>query len=389
MLKKTEEGFAQTFGRPPEALFSAPGRTELGGNHTDHQCGTALAAAVDRAAFAAVSPNGTGTVRLVSEGYPKCEISLYDLADDEAERGKTAALLRGIASRFSECCSPSGLDIYVTSEVPAGSGLSSSAAFEILLGTVFNVLWDAGRTPAELAAIGQYAEKERYGKPCGLLDQTVSASGGVVMMDFETPSAPKVEQIGFDFSACGHALVLVDTGAGHENLTNEYAAIPAEMKKVCDLFGVPVLRQLNEEAFSLRLKEVREAAGDRAALRAMHFFAENRRVPLQAAALRENRFDDYLRLVNESGKSSWLLLQNVTPAGETVHQETAFALALCEKLLGGAGACRVHGGGFGGAVQVYVPEDGLTDFRKRAEAVLGDGCCHVMHVREAGGVRII
>ena len=385
-MTELKERFAAAFGAAPTHVFSAPGRTELGGNHTDHQQGRVLAAAVTLDTRAAVALNGTGEIRLLSEGYPLCRVSLDELAPREEEKNTTAALIRGVAAGFAaRGCALRGFDAYVTSTVLPGSGLSSSAAFEVLLGTAVNHLFSGGADAVEIAQIAQYAENVYFGKPCGLMDQMASSVGGCVAIDFADPAAPVVERVDFDFSRCGHALVIVDSGASHADLTDEYAAIPAELSAVCALFGQKVLRQVPEADFYAALPRVRRAAGDRAALRAMHVYEENRRVEEEVAALRSGDFDRFLYYVNQSGISSQNYLQNVIPAGATAHQEVALALGLARRALGGRGACRVHGGGFAGTIQAFVPEDLLEYFRTSLEAVLGQGNCHVLAIRPEGG----
>ena len=383
MYENLKTSFFDTFGRKAQYLFSAPGRTEIGGNHTDHQLGRVLAGAVSLETVAAVAENGENTVRVLSEGYPLCEIDLDDLAIRPEEFGTTKALIRGVAAGTGL---KKGFDAYVTSTVLPGSGLSSSAAFEVLLGTIASRLSGAGLTAVEIAQLGQRVENDYFGKPCGLMDQMASSVGGIITIDFADPDQPVVEHLDFDFAACGHALCIIDSGADHADLTDEYAAIPRDMKAVAALFGKEVLRQVNPAEFYARLNEVRAAVGDRAVMRAMHFFADNQRVADQVSALKAGNFEEFLRLVSESGRSSWLYLQNVVPAGYTAHQELAVALALADHLLGGRGACRVHGGGFAGTIQAFVPMDMLEDFRAGMEAVLGEGSCHVLSIRPEGGI---
>lgn len=370
--------------------FSAPGRTELSGNHTDHQHGCVLAAAVNLETLACVGKNDLGVIRVKSEGYPLCEISLQELQKKPEEENTTAALIRGVAAKFAELGAElSGFDAYCISTVLPGSGLSSSAAFEVLIGTIINHLFfDSKCTPVEVARIGQWAENTYFGKPCGLMDQTASAVGNIIGIDFENPAKPIVKRIDFDFSACGHALCIIDSGADHADLTDEYAAIPQEMKSVAAVLGKEVLRDVDEKAFYEKLPEVRKTCGDRAVLRAMHFFAENERVRLQIRALKNDNFDAFLGYVTESGRSSWMLLQNVIPAGNKAHQDVAFALALAEKLLNGRGAVRVHGGGFAGTIQAFVPNDMLDSFKAEIERVLGTNSCHVLQIRPEGGILV-
>ena len=386
--KALDAGFAAAFGAQPQRYFSAPGRTEVGGNHTDHQRGRVLAAAVNLDTRAAVKENGTNVIRVQSQGYPLCTVALDQLEPNEAEFNTTPALIRGVAARFKELgCDVKGFDAYIESSVLSGSGLSSSAAFEVLIGTIINGLFFGGKvSQPEIAMIGQYAENVFFGKPCGLMDQTASAVGGLVTIDFFEAGKPVIESVDFDFSACGHALCIVDTRASHADLTDEYAAITQELKAICAHFGKDVLTQIDQADFREAIPVLREKCGDRAVLRALHFYAENARVPKQVEALRKGDFDSFLKLVKESGYSSFMYLQNVIPAGRTTHQEVALALNLCAMYLGDRGAYRVHGGGFAGTVQAFVPFDLLDSFRSGIDAVLGQGACHVLSIRPEGGV---
>lgn len=370
-------------------MFSAPGRTEISGNHTDHQHGCVLAGAVNLETVADVTLNGTDMIRVASEGYAPVEIDLRDLSVHEAEKNTTAALIRGVAANFAQRGAKlRGFDASVRSTVLPGSGLSSSAAFEVLIGTICNELFFGGKlTAVEIAQIGQWAENVYFGKPCGLMDQTASSVGGMVFIDFADPAHPVVEKLDFDFARAGHALCIIDSGADHADLTDEYAAIPGEMKAVARLLGREVLRDVPEVEFFAAIPQLRGRVPDRAILRAVHFYQENQRVQAQAEALRQNDFAEFLRLTKESGRSSWMYLQNITPAGAIDHQEVAVALALCDSLLGGRGAFRVHGGGFAGTVQAFVPLDLLDEFKAKIEAVLGAGACHVLSIRPEGGIR--
>ena len=369
--------------------FSAPGRTEISGNHTDHQHGCVLAAAVNLETVAQVEMIGTDLIRIQSEGYPLVEVDLNDFTVHEEEKNTTAALIRGVAAAFSQRgAERRGFDAKVHSTVLPGSGLSSSAAFEVLMGTICNELFFGKQLNAvEIAQIGQYAENVYFGKPCGLMDQTASSVGGMVFFDFENPDSPVVERIDFDFAAAGHALCIIDSGADHADLTEEYAAIPGELNKVSAFFGKEVLRDIPEAVFFAALPELRHQVPDRAILRAIHFYQENSRVQRQAQALRDGDFDAFLRLVSESGRSSWMYLQNITPTGATEYQDVAVALALCDTLLQGRGAYRVHGGGFAGTVQAFVPRDMVDSFKVGMERVLGEGNCHVLSIRPEGGIR--
>ena len=388
--KKLDAGFAAAFGGAPQRYFSAPGRTEIGGNHTDHQRGRVLAAAVDLDTKAAVANNGTNTIRVQSEGYPLCVVELDQLQPVAEEVNTTAALIRGVAARFCQLgCPVAGFDAYVTSTVLPGSGLSSSAAFEVLMGTIINSLFFAGKATApEVAAIGQYAENVFFGKPCGLMDQTASAVGSLVTIDFQDKDHPDIRRLEFDFAACGHALCIIDSRASHADLTDEYAAIPGEMKEAAAFFGKEVLTQVEEAEFYAAIGKLREKVSDRAIMRAVHEFQENARVGLQVQALENGDFDGFLQLVTESGHSSYMYLQNVIPAGYVQRQDMAIALALCQKYLRGRGAYRVHGGGFAGTVQAFVPVDLLESFRAGIDAVLGEGACHVLSIRPQGGVEL-
>ncbi len=384
-------GFRATFGTDPEQYFSAPGRTEIGGNHTDHQRGRVLAAAVNLDTVAAVRINGTDLIRIQSAGYPMCTIDVTDLAVKPEEVNSTPALVRGIAARFVQLgCQIGGFDAYVESTVLPGSGLSSSAAYEVLIGTILNHLFFGGKaTQPEVAMIGQWAENVYFGKPCGLMDEMASAVGSMVTIDFLDKDNPVIEPIDFDFAACGHALCIIDSRASHADLTDEYAAITQELKAVCAQFGKEVLTQIDEAEFMAAIPQLRRSCGDRAVLRALHFYKENARVPKQVQALKNGDFDTFLNLVKESGRSSWMYLQNVIPAGYKEKQDVAIALNLCEYYLNGRGAYRVHGGGFAGTVQAFVPLDILEQFRAGLDAVLGEGACHVLSIRPQGGVRAV
>ena len=385
-----DAGFAAAFGGAPERYFSAPGRTEIGGNHTDHQRGRVLAGAVNLDTRAAVRVNGTDTIRIHSKGYPMSVVELTQLTPVESEINSTAALIRGVAARFVELgCAVKGFDAYCESTVLPGSGLSSSAAYEVLIGTIINGLFFDGRvSQPEIAMIGQYAENVFFGKPCGLMDQTASAVGNLVTIDFFDKDHPVIEPVDFDFAACGHALCIIDSGADHADLTDEYAAIPGEIKAVAAYFGKEVLTQIDEAEFYANIPALRKECGDRAVMRAIHFYQENARVPQQVQALRAGDFDKFLALVKQSGYSSYMYLQNVIPAGYKAHQEVGVALALCEHFLGGRGAYRVHGGGFAGTVQAFVPFDILDAFVAGMDGALGEGACHVLSIRPEGGVEM-
>lgn len=390
MKHTLDKGFTETFNIQPELYFSAPGRTEIGGNHTDHQRGRVLAAAVNLEAVAAVRTNGSSLIRIQSKGYPLCEVDVQNLSPVEAEINTTPALIRGVAARFTQLgCKVEGFDAYVESTVLPGSGLSSSAAYEVLIATIINHLFFGGKaSQPEIAKIAQYAENVFFGKPCGLMDQMASAVGNLVYIDFADKDNPVIQPVNFDFASCGHALCIIDSGADHANLTDEYAAVPGEIKSVAAYFGKEVLTQVAEKDFYANIPELRKACGDRAVMRCIHFYQENARVSKQVAALEQGDFNTFLQLIKESGHSSWMYLQNIIPAGYKLHQDVAVSLALCEHYLQGKGACRVHSGGFAGTVQAFVPFDILENFQAGIEAALGMGSCHVLSIRPYGGVEV-
>ena len=381
----------QADGEDQVFLFSAPGRTEIGGNHTDHQHGRVLAAAVNMDTIAAAGLTKDNIIRVKSEGFDMCEIDAGNLDVVGGEKNTTASLIRGVAAGFAaRGCSVGGFQAVVSSTVLPGSGLSSSAAFEVLIGNIINSLFfDNGADAVAIARIGQFAENVYFGKPSGLMDQMASSVGNILTIDFEDEEKPLVRKLDVDFEASNLALCIIDSGASHADLTDEYAAIPNELKGLCALFGKRYLREIPEEVFIEKIPEIRKKTGDRALLRAMHFYDDNGRVPLQAKALEEKDISGFLRMIRESGISSWVRLQNITPPGATTHQEMAFLLAAAGKLLGERGACRVHGGGFAGTCQAFVPLDMLDDFTTEMDRLLGEGSCHVLSIRQAGGTQIV
>lgn len=387
------EKFEELFGVSREiSIFSAPGRTEIGGNHTDHQLGRVLAASVNMDVIAVVSKNDSQLIRVKSQGYPQDDVDISSLALVEEEKNTSASLIRGMCARFRQLgYAVGGFDAYTTSNVLQGSGLSSSAAFEVLLGTAMNALFCGGKeTALSIAQISQYTENVYFGKPSGLMDQSASSIGGFITIDFENKESPKVEKIDFDFAHCGYTLCIIDTHGSHANLTPDYAAIPAEMKKVAAFFGKEVLRQVPEADFYANLPQVRKAAGDRAILRAIHFYGDNQRVLHQVDALKANDFDLFKQLVIESGASSYEYLQNVFSSAYPQEQGVSITLALCERFLRDrGGAWRVHGGGFAGTVQTFVPADYVETFRSKMDAVLGEGSCHLLSIRPEGGAQIL
>ena len=383
------EAFAARYGAQAQGatLFSGPGRTEIGGNHTDHQHGRVLCGSVDLDMLACAAPNGLDVVRIQSDGYPPLKISLNDLAPKKEEENTSAALVRGVAAKIKELgFELSGFDACANSTVLSGSGLSSSAAYETLVGNIFNHFCCGDKLdPVTIAKIGQYAENVYFGKPCGLMDQMGSSVGGAVAIDFNDPANPVVERVDYDFSKSGHALCIVDTGSSHGDLTDDYAAVTREMGAVAAHFGKAVLREVPLEDFQAALPALRSECGDRAVLRAMHFYSDDRRAAQEADALKTGNFEAFLNLVNASGLSSSLCLQNTWSIHDPSQQAIPLALTAAEYLLDGMGACRVHGGGFAGTIQAWVPEDYLTVFKNGMEALFGAGKCHVLHIRPQGG----
>ncbi len=391
-IYKAAEQFKALYGAEEELrLFSAPGRTEIGGNHTDHNHGCVLAGSVDLDVIAVVAFHDNGVVRIKSEGYDMDTVNLNELDIHPEENNKAIALIRGILARFQQLgYQIGGFDAYTTSNVLKGSGLSSSAAFEVLIGRILSEGYNDGKVDAvEIAQIAQYAENVYFGKPCGLMDQMASSVGGIITIDFADPQTPLIEKVDFDFTESGYALCIVDTGGNHADLTHEYAAIPAEMREIADSMGCEYLRETSLSAVLEKAAELRAKHGDRALLRAVHFLKENERVGKQVDALRENDFSRFLKLVIESGESSYCYLQNVYSCSKPKEQGLSVALCLAEDLLSDkGGAWRVHGGGFGGTTQNFVPLSMLESFQNRMEAVFGAGSCHVLSIRPYGGIEI-
>ena len=366
-------------------FFSAPGRTEIGGNHTDHNLGRVLAAAVNLDTVAAVTKSADGVIVVDSEGYRPITVDTADMSVREDELGTTAALIRGVAARMTELgYKVGGFHAAVTSNVLRGSGLSSSAAFEVLMAAILDGLYNGWVLDAkERAQIAQRAENLHFGKPCGLMDQMASSVGGLVTIDFKDPT-PVVEALPYDFKAKGYSLVVVNTGGDHGDLTDDYAAIPAEMKAVAAQFGRKVLREIDPAEMEAAIPKLRGKVSDRAILRALHFYDDNARVPMQVAALRQDDLGAFLSLVIESGESSWKLLQNVY--ARPLEEQMALALELSRRVLKGSGAWRVHGGGFAGTIQAFVPDSLLDAYVKKLEASFGAGACTVLSIRPEGAV---
>ena len=371
-------------------LFSAPGRTEVGGNHTDHNHGRVLAAGINLDAAAAAAKNDENIVRVKSAGYDMDVVDLSDLSVHKNERGHSPALVRGMCQGFlNHGYKIGGFDAATVSQVLSGSGLSSSAAYEVLVGVMLNALYNDGAADAvTIAKIAQYAENEYFGKPCGLMDQTACAVGSFVTIDFADPKNPAIEEVKFDFAACSHALCIVDTKGSHSDLTDEYAYIREEMESVAQCFGKTVLREVPEADFYAALPSLRKKVGDRAILRAMHFYADNARVLKEVAALRAGDFESFKQYIRESGFSSFMYNQNVFSVKKPQEQPVALALAVSQQVLEGRGAWRVHGGGFAGTIQAFVPLDLLDAYKSAMESVFGTGTCYVLSIRPVGGVEI-
>lgn len=382
LIKRHEEYFHT---EAPVLLVSAPGRTEIGGNHTDHNKGKVLAAAVNLDTLAAVSPREDTLVHVHSEGYPAMSIDLADLSLHEEEKGTTAALIRGVAARMKELgYAIGGFDAAIHSTVASGSGLSSSAAFEVMTCAILDALYNGSTMDAKTQAkISQYAENVYFGKPSGLLDQMASANGGLVYVDFKHED-PDVRPLAYDFAQKGYALVVVGTGGSHDDLTDEYAAIPTEMKQVAACFGEDCLRRVRPEEFTAAIPSLREKTSDRAVLRALHFFHENDRVDAQVSALKKDDVAEFFKQIIASGRSSYMYLQNVYALKRPQEQSLSVALALAESMLEGKGAWRVHGGGFAGTTLNFVPQAQLKGFMATMQAVFGEKSCHILDIRPQG-----
>jgi galactokinase len=369
------EKFNNAYGKKNIMLFSSPGRTEIGGNHTDHNYGRVLAGAVNMDNIAVAALNNTNVVSILSSGYEKFEVDLSNLSPDKAEKYSSASIVRGVSSRMKELgFAIGGFDCCIDSGVPVGSGLSSSASFEVLIGAIISNLFNSGKLdPVQNAIIGQYAENVFFGKPCGLMDQTACAVGGLVTIDFKDPSNPVVKKVNFDFVATGFSLVITDTGGNHADLNDEYASLPTDMKAVAAELGAGVLREVTLEQVLEIAPRIREKVGDRAILRAIHFEKDNQRVVEQVAALEKNDFKGFLGMVVDSGFSSYMYNQNIYPVNNVREQGVSLALALSDIVLKGQGAWRVHGGGFAGTIQAFVPQNLLDKYITTLEHVFGKG----------------
>lgn len=388
---KAIEEFEKLYGEQEVEIYSAPGRSEVGGNHTDHQYGKVLAASINLDAIAIVAKTDDSIIDIKSEGYDRIQVHLDSLQPRKEEEGSSEALTRGVAARLKEeGYIIGGFQAYATSDVLNGAGMSSSAAYEVLVGNILSGVYNEGKaSPILLAQIGQYAENEYFGKPCGLMDQMASSVGGLINIDFEDPKNPKVKQVKVDFEEYGHSLCIVDTKGSHADLTDDYAAIPQEMKQVANFFEEDVLRKVDKNEFYLNLPKIREILGDRAVLRAIHLFEENKRVDEQVQALEQHDFETFKKLIKASGDSSFKYLQNVYSSHEINNQSVSIGLAISDIILQGKGVSRVHGGGFAGTIQAFVPNDIVDIYKKDIEHVFGEGSCHVLKVRKYGGMKVL
>ncbi len=378
--------FEHRFGHDQVALFSSPGRTEIGGNHTDHNHGRVLAGAVNLDNIAVAAKNDVNRVRVASGGYRPFDVELSNMSPQLSEKNTSSALVRGILARMKDLgFAIGGFDVCIDGRVPKGSGLSSSASFEVLIGAIVSHLYNDGKLdPVQNAIIGQYAENNYFGKPCGLMDQTACAVGGFITIDFKDPSSPIVKKIDFDFMKTGYSLVITDTGGSHAHLSDEYATLPTDMKSVADELGASVLRDVTLEQVVAAIPGIRSKTGDRAILRAYHFQGDNLRVARQYDALQKGDFQSFLGMVIESGYSSFMYNQNIYSASNVREQSVAIGLALSEMVLKGQGAWRVHGGGFAGTIQAFVPDALLPEYIKTLEHVFGKGACLKLSIREKG-----
>lgn len=366
-------------------ILSAPARVEIGGNHTDHQHGKILAAAVTSDILAIFAVNSEKIIRIYSEGYGMTEINLSDLSDIAPEKGTWTAIVRGIISEFSKKqCAIIGFDAYITSDIPVGCGLSSSASFEVLLGKIISYCAGFNSDSVEIAKIGQYAEREYYGKNCGLMDQLTCSTGGIVAIDLKNPENPLIEKVNFDFSECGYTICIVHTNSSHESSSDEYEEIVNDMKSVSETLDVEYLRDADEGYFYDNIAEIRCKCSDSAVLRAMHFFSENHRAEEERICLESGCFDEFLKLVNESGDSSAMLLRNIFSSKNPEIQPVMVAVAVSRRFLRGSGVVRVHGGGFGGTILTIVPDYMVNGCINVMDSIFGEGSTHIMSIRDSG-----
>ena len=388
---ETIQKYEDTFGEGEAEIYSAPGRSEVGGNHTDHQHGMVLATSINLDAVAVTGLSKDGNIHVISEGYDMVDVDVSDLEARHEEEGTTAALIRGMAADLKEKgYEVKGFQAYVVSDVLIGAGLSSSAAFEIIMGTILSGMFNNMEiSPVTIAQSGQFAENVYFGKPCGLMDQMACSVGGMIHIDFKDPAEPVVEKVPSDFEAYQYSLCIVDTKASHADLTDDYAQIPEEMKKVAKFFKKSVLREVPEEDFYSQISGLRGVLGDRPVLRAIHFMEEERRVQGEVDALKEGNFPEFLELVKESGNSSFKFLQNIYTNRKVQEQAMSIALAGSERILGNHGVCRVHGGGFAGTIQAFVKDTAVADYKAQMNAIFGEGACSVLKIRKYGGMKVM
>ncbi|MBR5206922.1 MAG: galactokinase [Erysipelotrichaceae bacterium] len=384
------EKFVKLYGDQEVEIYSAPGRTEVGGNHTDHQHGCVLAASINLDVIAVVAKQ-KDVVKMVSDGFDINEIDVNDLEKKAEEVGTSEAMIRGVLAKLeSEGHKVGGFCAYATSEVPLGAGLSSSASFQVLVGTIINGLYnDMKIDMVDIAKASQYAENVYFGKPCGLMDQCACAVGGLISIDFNDPKRPIVEKVDVDFSQFDHSLCIVDTNGSHEDLTDDYAAVLNEMKSVAQCFGKEVLREVGPAVFLTKLPEIREKVGDRAVLRAFHFFQENERVRMLVDSLKQQKFNEFKNNVRSSGNSSFKYLQNSYSISDVNNQSISVALAMSDLYLGTHGVSRVHGGGFAGTIQAFVEDQYVSYYKEKMEAIFGEDNCHVLKIRKSGGKKVL
>lgn len=383
--------YEDLYGEDVVSIYSAPGRSEVGGNHTDHQHGMVLAASINLDAIAVVGSNENAVVKVVSDSFDIPEVSLEDLKKRREEEGTSEGIIRGVLAGLAEKgYSLGGFKAYITSDVLIGAGLSSSAAFETMIGTIISGMFNEGKIdPVEIAQVGQYAENVYFGKPCGLMDQMACSVGGMVHIDFNDPKEPIVNRVPADFEAYRYSLCIIDTRGSHADLTDDYALVPAEMKAVAAYFGKEVLREVSREELYGNMASLRAKLGDRSVLRALHFFAENERVKNQAKALGNGDFPRFLQLIKASGDSSFKYLQNVYTNRDIQNQSVSVALAVSEDVLGSHGASRVHGGGFAGTIQAFVENEFVDTFKEKMDGIFGEGACHILKVRKYGGIKVL
>lgn len=378
------------YGDQEARIYSAPGRTEVGGNHTDHQLGKVVGASLNLDVVAVVIPTDDNVVRYASRGFEVKPVDVSDLEVHPDEKNSTEALIRGVAAGLNKRgYKAGGFECYAESDVIPGGGMSSSAAFEVLLGTIFNDLYNDNKVSSEdIAKIGQYSENVYFMKASGLLDQMSCSVGSFAFMDFKDPENPIVRKVDFNPADYGYDLILTDVKASHADLSDEYSKVPAEMRSVAEVLGHKVLGEVSKEDVISHVAEIREKCGDRAFLRAYHFVNETQRAEDEAKALDNKDIKTFLKLVRESGRSSWMYLQNISAPGDDKHQAVAVGLALSEYVIGEDGAYRVHGGGFAGTIQAYVKHEKRDTYIKTMESAFGKGCCYILRIRDVGGIRV-